>query len=68
MNKKNLNKAMINHISAVPNYINVSMDYLIILLNEVPFRYNNYRGIFPINFPSEELIMHIIDQNFFYFS
>ena len=65
---KNLTKPVINHISAVPNYINSSMENLIILLNEVPFRYNNYRGIFPINFPSEELVRHIIEQNFFYFS
>ena len=42
--------------------------YIRIRLNEIPYRYNHFKGVFPIDFPSEELISHIINQNNIYFS
>ncbi len=64
---KSDNKLIINHISAHSNMSKISTRYIRIRLNEIPYRYNNFKGVFPIDFPSEELIMHIINQNNIFF-
>ena len=55
---------IINHISANGFYSLVTIKSVAYTLNEVPYKRNYFKGIIPMDFQSEELVMHIIDQNF----
>jgi 1-phosphatidylinositol phosphodiesterase len=63
MFNKNKEKLIINHCSAVGRGVLTTLTYVAYTVNEVPFVENNYRGIFAFDFPSEELITHVINQN-----
>ena len=54
----------INHCSAVAFYSLMSIKYVAMRINEIPFFYKKYKGIIPLDFPSEELVLKIINQNF----
>ena len=54
----------INHCSAVGFYSLMSIKYVAMRINETPFFYKKYKGIIPLDFPSEELVLKIINKNF----
>ena len=55
---------IINHISANGFYSLVTIKNVAYTLNEVPYKRNYFKGIIPMDFQSEQLVMHIIEQNF----
>ena len=63
MFNKNKEKLIINHCSAIGRGVLTTLSYVAYTVNEVPFNENNYRGIFAFDFPSEDLVTHVINQN-----
>ena len=59
----NKEKLIINHCSAIGRGCLTTLRYVAYTVNEVPFAENNFRGIFALDFPGENLINHIISQN-----
>ena len=57
------NKLIINHCSAIGRGVLTTLKHVAYNINEVPFKENGFRGIFALDFPGEELINHIINQN-----
>ena len=55
---------IINHISANGFYSLVTIKSVAYTLNKVPYEKNTFKGIIPMDFQSENIVMHIIDQNF----
>ena len=65
MFNNNKNKLIINHCSAVGRGALTTLKYVAYSVNEVPFLEEKFRGIFAFDFPGEELINHVINQNKF---
>jgi len=63
MHNKDINKLIINHCSAIGRGVLTTLKYVAYCINEAPFKENGLRGIFALDFPGEELINHIINQN-----
>ena len=63
MFNKNKEKLIINHCSGIGRGVLTTLDFVAYTVNEVPFVEQNYRGIFAFDFPSEDLVSHVINQN-----
>ena len=55
---------IINHCSAAGAYSLVSLKRIAYEVNQVPYNGKEFGGIIPLDFPGEELVTHIIEQNF----
>ena len=65
MYKRNKNKLIINHCSAIGRGALTTLKYVAYSVNKVPYSEERFRGIFAFDFPGEELINHVINQNKF---
>ena len=61
----NSNNVIINHISASGFYSLTTIKDIAYVLNEIPYNETNFKGIIPMDFQSESLVLHIIDRNFY---
>ena len=59
----NKDKLIINHCSAAGKRILTTKEYLAFAINKVPYKEVGFRGILIFDFPGEELINHVINQN-----
>ena len=59
----NKNKLIINHCSAVGRRIYTLNKDVACIINKVPYKEKSFRGILIFDFPGEELINHVINQN-----
>lgn len=60
---KKTDKLIINHCSGVGQTAMSDIKYVSYIVNKEPYINKNYRGIIALDFPGEELITHIINQN-----
>ena len=61
---KNKELFIINHCSASGAFTLVSIKKIAKEVNQVPFNNTEFSGIIPMDFPGEDLITYIINQNF----
>ena len=67
MYNNNKEKLIINHCSAIGRGVLTTLKYVAYSVNKLPFQEKGFRGIFAFDFPGEELIKHVINQNTNYF-
>ena len=60
---KKTDQLIINHCSGVGQTAMSDIKYVSYIVNKEPYINKNYRGIIALDFPGEELITHIINQN-----
>jgi len=63
MFNNNKNTLIINHCSGIGRGVLTTLRYVAYSVNEVPYNNVGFRGIFAFDFPGEELITHVINQN-----
>ena len=63
MFNNNKDKLIINHCSSVGKRILTLNQDLAFIMNKVPYKEVGFRGILIFDFPGEELINHVINQN-----
>ena len=63
MFNNNKNKLIINHCSGIGRGALTTLRYVAYSVNEVPYNNVGFHGIFAFDFPGEELITHVINQN-----
>ena len=68
MFNRNKEKLIINHCSAIGRGILSTIGYVAYVVNKVPYEEKGFRGIFAFDFPGEELINHVVNQNEAFFN